>query len=86
MNTFTVAEYAQAKGLYRQIALLRVKEMLSKGIIRPAETLKVARGREVSTYEYVDGSCLDLMPASPTLKVTIDPRFFSDLFNHTGWR
>lgn len=86
MNTFTVAEYAQANGMYRQLALLRVQDMLSKGLIRPSEGLKTVRGKAVSTYEFVDGSGLDLTPSVPTLKFTIDPRFFSDPFNRTGWR
>lgn len=87
MKTFTVLEYAQANGLYRQLAAVRLKNLLSKGIIKPAERLKVVRSKEVSTYEFRDGSELDLVPSKPMLKVVLtDYRFFSDPFNRTGWR
>ena len=87
MKTFTVLEYAQAKGLYRQLAAVRLENLLSKGIIKPAERLKVVRGKEVSTYEFRDGSELDLRPSKPMLTVSLtDYRFFSDPFNRTNWR
>ena len=86
MKAFTVAEYAQAKGMYRQLALLRVQDMLSKGLIRPSETIKTVRGKVVSTYEFLDGSEIDVLPAKPVLQFTVDPRFFSDPFNRTNWR
>lgn len=85
MKAFTISEYAQATGIYRQLARLKLEAMLSKGSIR-LSTPKMVRGKEVVTYEFSDGSEIDLRPSKPMIQVMTDYRFFSDPFNRTGWR